>query len=283
MIYKKLSFPINENNTIGYWHASLIELKTNPNHSFNEDEVKKLLEFEENNRKQKKVLQKSLSINFQKTQDRIESLKLFIKNSIHEHLNEVKNIATIGWYISPTLVSKLSLSEINYYTQKENLNKFEKKIIEQADEHIPSIIKNCTSLFPERKPIFEEIFKLYQSKSYYSIINTCYSQADGMCNSIWNFGFFDKERPKYELKSKDIFMENNGQMSSFFAQQLEINQNEITINSKDKIFNNIELKVKSYNRHLVLHGHSVDYGTKVNAIRAIYLLDFICYFVENKN
>lgn len=46
---------------------------------------------------------------------------------------------------------------------------------------------------------------------------------------------------------------------------------EINGNSKDYIVPDRS----SNNRHLVLHGHSYNYGNKKNAIKAILLLDFM--------
>lgn len=279
MIHKEVSLPVDEKVTIGYMYSSLNVIKTNPNHGFTEEEVNSLLEFEAKNLEWSKKLRDSLAMNSERMQKGIESWKAFA----NLYLNDIKNIASLGWYISPDLVSKYSFKEIHYFTKKENLNEFEEKLISESDKHIPLILKNCSVLFPERTPIFEEILKLYQNGFHFSIVNICYSQADGMCNRIWGFGFFDKEKPTYKLKSKDKFMEIESQMSKLFASQLEISQNEITINSKDKIFNNENLKNKSFNRHLVLHGHSINYGTKINAIRAIYLLDFLYYFIKNQN
>ena len=53
------------------------------------------------------------------------------------------------------------------------------------------------------------------------------------------------------------------------SDQLDI-KNEMTKNS-DQVTD----KNSSFNRHVVIHGNSKIYGTKINAIRSILLLDFI--------
>jgi hypothetical protein len=69
-------------------------------------------------------------------------------------------------------------------------------------------------------------------------------------------------------------------VNPFFVKQLSINENEITMYSKNEKFKDLASRTTSYNRHLIMHGHSFNYGCKKNALRAILLLDFICYFIE---
>jgi hypothetical protein len=73
----------------------------------------------------------------------------------------------------------------------------------------------------------------------------------------------------------------NESFAGKIAGQLKEPRNEISRYVKDEIKNRT-FKLDSFNRHLVLHGHSIHYGTQKNAIRAILLLDFVCALMPSK-
>ncbi|WP_299150111.1 hypothetical protein [uncultured Dokdonia sp.] len=278
MIEREISFLEDIKKTVGYTISALEEIKSNPNHNFSKDEVTKLLKFETDS----KNLALRISANMIEINNNIkkgiESLNFVLTQIAEKNLKNIKNVATVGWYISPNLVSKYSFSDLSSFSKIYNLEKFESEITKDADTHITKIIEKCINDFPKRKLIFIEILKLYKNNCFYSLINICYSQADGICNETWGFGFFDKENKSYLLKTYKEFSKINMGLSSFFVEQLGIKNNEITMWSGDALFEDNKIVESSFNRHHIMHGHSFKYGTKKNAIRAIYLLDFLCYF-----
>ncbi len=275
MIEKEISFPKDIKKTVGYAISALNEIKSNPNHNFSKDEVTELLKFETDSKNLAMKISDSMTEINNNIKKGSEALKFVLTHIAEKNLKNIKNIATVGWYISPNLVSKYSFSDLSSFTKKDNLEKFESAIIKDADTHITKILEKCINYFPKRELIFNEILKLYNNDCFYSLINICYSQADGICNETWDFGFFDKENKSYQLKTYKEFSKTNIGLSSFFVEQLGIQKNEITMWSKDALFeDNINVE-NSFNRHHIMHGHSLNYGTKKNAIRAIYLLDFL--------
>jgi hypothetical protein len=278
MIEKEISIPKDIKKTVGYAISALNDIKSNQNHGFSDEEVNELLQFEANSKKLAlKISARMTEINNDLKQG-IGALKLVLSNIAENNLKNMNNIASAGWYISPNLVSEYSFSDLSSFSKKENLEKFEYELIKDADNHINKILTKCINSFPKRESIFNEILKLYNNNCYYSLINICYSQTDGICNETWSFGFFDKENNSYQLKAYKEFSKHNIGLSSFFVEQLGIKKNEITMWSKDDSFKSTIKIENSINRHHIIHGHSLNYGTKKNAIRAIYLLDFLCYF-----
>jgi hypothetical protein len=278
MIKKEISFPKDIKKTVGYAISALNEIKSNPNHNFSKDEVIELLMLEIDSKNLALKISESMTEINNNIKKGSEALKFVLTHIVEKSLKNIKNIATVGWYISPNLISKYSFSDLSSFFKTDNLKKFESEIIEDADTHITKIIEKCINYFPKRELIFNEILKLYNNDCFYSLINICYSQADGICNETWGFGFFDKENKSYKLKTYKEFSKPNIGLSSFFVEQLGIEKNEITMWSKDALFEDNKNVENSFNRHHIMHGHSLNYGTKKNAIRAIYLLDFLCYF-----
>lgn len=108
-----------------------------------------------------------------------------------------------------------------------------------------------------------------------------YTQADGICNDIFGNGFFDtsKDGNDFQLTTWNKLkgMEFNHSIS--VVEQLEIRNNEISAYTKEGRYLDPEVRRTSFNRHLVLHGHSKEFGTRENALRAICLLDFLHFII----
>ena len=186
-----------------------------------------------------------------------------------------------GWYVSPRPFDDISLGKIPYYLKGENSVEFEEMIVQEIEKVLPELIIDCQNSFPNRSEVFDEIHKLYTHGFYRAVVTMCYTQADGISNDIFKVGFFDKDKnEEYRLKTyiKLKGMEFNHSIG--IIRQLTIPTNEITANSKTDYLQEENKMKSSFNRHLVLHGHSTQYGTKLNAIRAICVLDFLQYLTE---
>ena len=199
-------------------------------------------------------------------------------------LNNIKYLVAKGWYISPKVVNNLSLntiSELKDLTKKSNVDEFEQYIISSFDERQKDIFDYLRLKLQDRMHIIEEIETLYKQNLYTSLITLCYSQADGICNDFWKIGFFDSENKKngYELKVKKL-KPIKPIFSNSLVNQLKQPKNEITRSSYDSMYLDPNIVKKSINRHLVIHGHSINFGNKENAMRAILLLEFICHIKE---
>ena len=186
-----------------------------------------------------------------------------------------------GWYVSPRPFDDISINKIPDYLKAENAIEFEEMIVEEIEKALPELIRDCQESFPNRADIFDEIHRLYMNGFFRSVVTMCYTQADGISNDIFQVGFFDKDRnEEYKLKSYLKLRQMEFNYSPGIIKQLDIPTNEITANSQSGHLQETETKARSFNRHLVLHGHSLEYGTQLNAIRAICLLDFLQYLTK---
>ncbi|HSB92801.1 MAG TPA: hypothetical protein VLC28_06765 [Flavitalea sp.] len=120
-----------------------------------------------------------------------------------------------------------------------------------------------------------EIFFCYKNKQYSAVIALAYSTAEGIVLEVFDQGFWGGYKESTKKTNFDTLQERqlSGVLNLFkkrFNNRGEINRH---------INKNSEAPQDSNNRHLVLHGQSFKYGTKMNAIKAILLLDFICELV----
>lgn len=194
-----------------------------------------------------------------------------------------KFLVSRGWYISIKVIDEFEISQLSdvyELTKEENLLEFEKYIISSFDDRKVSVFHYLEKTLSNRKHIIKEIEKLYENELFYSLIPLCYSQADGVSNEKWGFGFFDSDRnDSYNLKIKQLYTSSVA-LESLISHQLKQSKNELNLNSQDPKFNDASIKESSINRHLVIHGHSIHYGTKINSIRAILLLEFLCDLIN---
>lgn len=186
-----------------------------------------------------------------------------------------------GWYVSPRIFDEIPPSKVSFYLKSENANEFEDYIIQEMETILPKIIDDCQKSFPNRNDIIEEIQKSYNHGYYSAVVALCYTQADGISNDLFGVGFFDKDQNDgYKLKSYQKLRKLEFNHSIGIIKQLGISTNEITAYSNRKDLQQEDKKKVSFNRHLVLHGHSTEYGTKINAVRAICILDFLQFLTR---
>lgn len=219
-----------------------------------------------------------------------------VQESISRLYGEVygnfKQFSEMGWYLSNRVFDEIPLSELSRMFRPKNKQELIELLICEAEKMIPEMLQNCCNDFETRKPIFEEIKIAFDNGLYHSVIVLAYTQADGICNDIFGNGFFDTELIDPSLKRKAKKEPEDFQLSTWgkvkgmewnhsisVVEQLEIKSNEITAFTKEGKFLEPEFRKTSFNRHLVLHGHSKEFGTKENAIRAICLLDFLHFII----
>lgn len=253
--------------------TAIKRIKENPNnHGFSKEDYEAIIS-----------LDKSLKNFGERLQENVrewsESLQASFKDfhfSIGKFLlklEETKFIVNDNWFISFNLIGRLSIKELLEMLDSKDEKKFNKFILDTFPKQQERIFQAIKKIVPHREPLISEIEQLYNNQFYTSVIVLTYTQVDGICSENLGYGFFDTDNKTYELKVSKL--KPGDGLASKIAFQLKASKNEITRYVKNEIENRT-FKKDSYNRHLVLHGHSINYGSKINAMRAISLLDFIC-------
>lgn len=270
-------------DSIVYINRALKEIEKKPNnHGYPKKEVNRLLSIESEINETMKRLEETPGSFFYELKKIGEAFKEFQK-SYHKTLVEFQQISKFGWYLSPIMTNELDIDNVLKLSRAKDTLFVDTKLLSLFGKQkiINQILNSLSTQFPTRNRLFDEISKTYKLELYSSCITLCYSQTDGICKEIWDIGFFDKEKKgTWELKLKSVLNKSDYGISNIFIEQLGISKNEITMYSEDKYFNNLEKQKNTFNRHRVIHGHSINFGNKINALRAILLLDFINSFVE---
>ena len=141
-------------------------------------------------------------------------------------------------------------------------------MVNHINENLEYISRNIFDRFPERRKILQSGFDAHKQHDYYASIPIFLSQADGLCNQITGYKFYSKEK-KIPKIARSVNGLKKGTFSYITLQPLTI-CNSITANEDES-----NLYEGLLNRHKVLHGISLDYGTEVNSCKSISIINFV--------
>jgi hypothetical protein len=279
----KLEIAKNIKDSFGYTTEALKKIHANDQHGYTPKEVERLLKIEKDFGSIMKPIKTQIEEAIFTIGNRFKVFAETLKLISAPTLNTLYRVSEFGWYLSPTVFRDYSLFQLADMIQQNDLSKLENSIVADSSELINLTINKAIRTFPDRKKILTEIQDCFDNEYFSAVVNLSYSQADGICNKIWGFSFFDKtEKPDFTLKAHYEFNKYSDGLATMFSKQLSIKENEVTMHSKSFEEQFPDRVSTSFNRHLIIHGHSINYGNKINAIRAILIIDFLMYFKEEK-
>ena len=180
-------------------------------------------------------------------------------------------LANHGWYVDPNW--QYSLPErIAKKIADEGYNSVEPMICSYFDNHTATICNRLVYLFPKRTSIIESAFSAHRQQNYELSVPVLLIQADGIAKEIFeNYLFISSERKKIAKFEESLLKFHMIQpLIAALASDTTL-----TSSAKKRGENFVGL-----NRHLVLHGDSVDYSTRANSLKCISLLSNLCLFRE---
>ena len=146
----------------------------------------------------------------------------------------------------------------------------ELSLINYFRDNMPEIEVRIKNNYPHRFDIIGSAFIAHRREEYELSIPVFLAQTDGLCYEVINEHLFmrDKERKAPRtIRYVDRFASNAFRQALLapLAHKLPISA---SIYERDENFNEL-------NRHQVLHGESLDYGTEVNSLKSISLLNYV--------
>lgn len=181
---------------------------------------------------------------------------LDIKNpSIEEN---TKLLLNYGWYISAKMQLK-KISNVIELIKSEKIEDAENILITFFKENLEKIEEQLIDKHTDRKDIINEAFKAHRNEMYYSSTILFLSQGDGIID-----GKIFHNRQNLE---KHLDKSKNPNFIKILKEDSSLNVPSIKIN-KSKYFSKL-------NRHAVMHGESLDYGTEKNSLKALSLCCFV--------
>lgn len=205
----------------------------------------------------------------EKIHNRIKSARGVLNIHNKDLAETLKILAKNGWYISEETSLFLTYRAV-HEAQKNNILLMDAMMKAFYGKEIKNIIKRLCEEYPTRAAIFREAFKAHSRKMYFSSTILFLSQADGLCYGE----LFKINKNKKKLK---ILIENN-----FFPGAISMFSEVLTeITAIDDYYPHRK-KDTDLNRHGVVHGYDMNFGTEINSLKALSILSFVGDFFTKK-
>lgn len=187
-----------------------------------------------------------------------------------------------GWYLD----GELGISElwdIEGWLSSGEAGGLDGFLVTHYESRLSEIEDDLVNAAPTREKILRSAFAAHRRGEYELSVPVLLTQADGICVDLTRRHLFIKDQGVPEVArwvaetSLDAF--TNAVLRPL-TQSLPIASSEKERERRMRaagLENWVEL-----NRHLVLHGESVDYGTQANSLKAISLINYLVGFVSRE-
>lgn len=172
-----------------------------------------------------------------------------------------------GWFFDLEMPLPF-LWELEKALENDNRADAEAALVEYFRERLPSIEKWLNEKFSHRTKIIGAAFKAHAHGDYELSIPVFLAQSDGICYEVIKHYLFKRKDRKpstaeyVETIASDTF---RSALLFPFSHPLPISAPK---HERGEFFNEL-------NRHQVLHGEVLDYGTEINSLKSISLLNYV--------
>ncbi|MDV5036579.1 hypothetical protein [Vibrio diabolicus] len=176
-------------------------------------------------------------------------------------------MAQHGWYLDFNM-SLPSLWEIKTAILSGEIDDVEKAFVNYFESQLNEIENSFNSQFPNRAHIVTSALKAHRRGEYFLSIPVLLAQTDGICKEVVDQYLFMKKdkKPQTAIYVEQIAADTyKAALLSPLASSTPIGASQY---EREDGFNLL-------NRHMVLHGESLDYGSKVNSLKAISLINYV--------
>jgi hypothetical protein len=233
-----------------------------------------------------KALQKILKVNFFNLENPFAGINPFaqfaesLKYVQKKTPDSLKELSKYGWYIGYDSLPKTPI-ELNDKLKDGKEKEVDEFLSEYYHTELKYIEKRLIGRNPSRKALIKEGFSNHNNKCYYSSITLLLTQADGLCYDRAKKFYFQNDN---KLKRSKIYQpailgdlaENN---QIFLKEFLAPMDNPTALN---ELIQNIENFPVRLNRHEIIHGIDIEYGTRLNSLKTISFMNYLNDVLHDK-
>jgi hypothetical protein len=198
------------------------------------------------------------------------ALKNFFESfhQLPEHIQvALLTMGNHGWFFDLE-ISLPFLWKLENALDKGNVKEAEAALVEYFRENLETIEGRLVAKFPHRAKIIHSAFNAHKRGEYELAIPLFLAQTDGICYEVINQHLFmrSEKKPRTAIYVDTIASDTfRHALLSPLSQPLPISASQ---NERGESFNEL-------NRHQVMHGESLDYGTEINSLKSISLLNYV--------
>ena len=182
------------------------------------------------------------------------------------------DLADNGWFFdfgNGTFPQLFMLQEL---MEQGDYERIEQYLVDYYETHLGDIEAFLIEQCPHRAKVLRAAFDAHRNGEYELSTLAFLSQVDGICRERIGFQYFIKrnERPQ-TAQYVDQFTgtELTGAVLSLLAHPAPIGYSE---KQRGESFSEL-------NRHMIMHGESLDYGTKINSLKSLSLVNYVAQAV----
>lgn len=233
--------------------------------------------------KETEKLLRPIFINLSKSIEKINNIDLDYISELFKIIqdtsinidNDVKYLSNHGWFLDLFVEVDFPRKMVLLYESGEHYEA-DQLILNHYSSKIESIEQTLIKRHPNRSDIIKQIFYAHKNEKFFISIPSIYSQIDGICLDFTKKQFFKKNRETWKPEFLDEIENINKSIYDFILAPLEINT---PINSHESNLKDFPIRL---NRHEIMHGIDIDYGTKLNSFKSISLLYYVSDFLSIK-
>ena len=185
-------------------------------------------------------------------------------------------LAELGWFIDPNMPfipPELLEKALSDHSGPEDVVS---SLVRFFRERLNAIEQELKDAYPHRSHLFKDAFDAHRTKKYNLSIPVFLSQADGIWQERFSVNLFigrgrESVAEKYVSDLEHI-------PAVYLMHPFSISTSPLWIPQGKR-----KPSFDEFNRHQVLHGASVNYGTEENSLKAISLLSNLCFLLEQTN
>lgn len=183
-------------------------------------------------------------------------------------------LAQHGWYLDPEM-NLPGIADVVLLLERGEETTANDELMAYFDRRREAILSTLCTAFPQRASIFSSAFEAHAAGKYELSIPVLLAQADGICLELTGVQLYSKSDVKTTRVSGAVATFD---VDSFTAALLHPLTEVFPV-----IFSSKERAglPDILNRHAILHGESVSYGTRINGCKAISLLSFTAWALSN--
>ena len=198
------------------------------------------------------------------------------RKALEEHENELPKVLAVmiehSWY--PDFEFDLfNMRQLEEPARLGDIGAMEVLLTDHFHDRRKSLEQELVTAFPAREKPLAEAFEVYDAEKYLLAIPVFLAQADGISMALLDsknfFSYGKSEEPAKRRK--------NSEVGSYARILLEPLVQRGTLRTGTDRLKNIAF---DFNRHGIMHGIVSDYGTRVNALKAISLLAYLYSLTE---
>ena len=185
-----------------------------------------------------------------------------------EHLRgPLQDLARQGWYLDPSWTIDVPLRARTILLD-EGSDSLDKTLVDHFELQAQSIVDELCKHYPSREAIIRSAYKAHLSRDYELSVPVLLIQADGISKEQFGHYLFLRQDGNPEISRYIDSLNQDDLLRAFLAPLAEPTTINFSQKERGSVFSGL-------NRHLVLHGDSVDYGTRVNSLKALSLLNHV--------